>query len=193
MIMISRSNGIAFPHAALLYDQSVVRKKHSLQGCTQLFSLSRYEGVACEACTSGWVPSQGSCVPYAPLFYTPQLWTKHVAALIHSAPAPAPAVLGREQGAAPGPDSLLNRENATMPGPESQLGDSFAEIESAQAEAAALPPEPEPLNGESHQLSHVAQPSALHRADIPQTGHTACDFFGGRLQNPSRSSITTIS
>ncbi|KAA6425234.1 MAG: hypothetical protein FRX49_04729 [Trebouxia sp. A1-2] len=131
--------------------------------------LLGYEGVACEACTSGWVPSQGSCVPYAPLFYTPQLWTKHVAALIHSAPAPAPAVLGREQGAAPGPDSLLNRENATMPGPESQLGDSFAEIESAQAEAAALPPEPEPLNGTPTiaSTSNLSSPLPVFRGPAP--------------------------
>ena len=139
-----------------------------------LSSLSRYEGVACQACMSGWVPSQGYCVPYAPLFYTPQLWTKHVAALTASAPAPAPAVLprsGLEQGLAPGPDSLLNQENATMPGPESQLGDSFAEIESAQAEAAAPVPALVPLNGESHQLSHVAQSSVLHRADVPEGGH----------------------
>ncbi|KAL0052577.1 hypothetical protein WJX82_004191 [Trebouxia sp. C0006] len=109
-----------------------------------------YEGVACQACMSGWVPSQGYCVPYAPLLYTPQLWTKHVAALTASALAPAPAVLprsGLEQGLAPGPDSLLNQENATMPGPESQLGDSFAEIESAQAEAAAPVPALVPLNG----------------------------------------------
>jgi len=92
-----------------------------------------------------------------------------VAALVLSAPAPAPAVsprVGLEQGPAPGPDLLLHEENATMPGPESQLGDSFAEIESAQAETAAPLPAPGPLNGESHQLSHVAQPSALHRVDV---------------------------
>ncbi len=140
-----------------------------MHSCTQLCSLSRYEGQACQSCTSGWIPSQGYCVPYAPLFYTPQLWTKHVAALVLSAPAPAPAVsprVGLEQGPAPGPDLLLHEENATMPGPESQLGDSFAEIESAQAETAAPLPAPGPLNGESHQLSHVAQPSALHRVDV---------------------------
>ncbi|KAL0020441.1 hypothetical protein WJX77_003488 [Trebouxia sp. C0004] len=109
-----------------------------------------YEGPACESCTSGWIPSQDYCIPYAPLLYTPQLWTKHVAALIVSAPAPAPAVsprVGLEQGPAPGPGSLLNQDNATMPGPDSQLGDSFAEIESAQAETAAPPPAPGPLNG----------------------------------------------
>ncbi len=163
------------PHMCLLCDLSVVRYKHLVYTCAQLHILSRYEGVACEACMSGWIPSQGYCVPYAPLFYTPQLWTKHVAALIASAPAPAPAVsprIGLEQGPAPGPDSLLNQENATMPGPESQLGDSFAEIESAQAEAAAPLAALVPLNGESHQLSHVAQSSVLHRADVPEGGQT---------------------
>ncbi len=123
---------------------------------------------------SGWIPSQGYCVPYAPLFYTPQLWTKHVAALIDAAPAPAPAVSpgsGLEQGPAPGPDSLPNQENGTTPGPESQLGDSSAEIESAQAEAAAPLAALGPLDGESHQLSHVAQSSVLHRADVPEGGH----------------------
>ena len=124
---------------------------------------------------SGWIPSQGYCVPYAPLFYTPQLWTKHVAALIASAPVPAPAVsprLGLEQGPAPGPDSLPNQENATTSGPESQLGGSFAEIESAQAEAAAPLSALVPLNGESLQPNCFVQSSVLHRADVPDGGHT---------------------
>ncbi len=74
------------------------------------------------------------------------------------APGPAPgAVLHQPSGIAPGvplrnasvlgPDSYLKQPPALAPGPEYYSRDSLAEVESAQAEAVALPPTLVPQNG----------------------------------------------
>ena len=100
----------------------------------------RYTGAACEACTSGWVLSQGQCIPYTPLKYTPLLWAQHLAALVVPAPAPAPGLVP-----APAPEA----ESAHAPGPVPVAGPDFAISPSLAADngAGEQPTAPVPAPG----------------------------------------------
>lgn len=148
----------------------------------------RYDGAACELCASGWVPSQGYCVPFAPLLYTPKLWSQHLAALVVPAPAPAPAVsprAGLKQAAAPSPApvALLNQQAASIPspaalspaaGPEGDQRDSSAEIESAEGEATAGPPAITALNGSSGPHAIVLTWANMSANSRPGCTHCSC-------------------
>ena len=108
--------------------------------------MCRYTGAVCEACASGWIMSNGRCIPYTPLLYTLMLWTKFLSTV--KAPAPAPAAApgagwGRPlNGAlAPGPAPSTGPASAAEGGKDSALGPALsagaagrgADTESAQA------------------------------------------------------------
>ena len=83
--------------------------------------------------------SQGQCIPYTPLKYTPLLWAQHLAALVVPAPAPAPGLL---PASAPEAESAHALEPVPVEGAGFAISPRLADDNGAEEQPTAPVPAP---------------------------------------------------